>query len=43
MKAGDKVLLPEFGGQSVKLETGSSKKEFVLFRDEEILGKIEDA
>ncbi|TDH67717.1 hypothetical protein CCR75_001965 [Bremia lactucae] len=34
---GDKVLLPEYGGSSVKL----GEKEFFLFRDEDILGKLE--
>ncbi|RLN96653.1 hypothetical protein BBJ28_00020331 [Nothophytophthora sp. Chile5] len=34
---GDKVLLPEYGGSVVKLDD----KEFILFRDEDILGKLE--
>ncbi|KAF1791334.1 GroES chaperonin family [Phytophthora cactorum] len=34
---GDKVLLPEYGGSSVKL----GDKELFLFRDEDILGKLE--
>ncbi|RLN46163.1 hypothetical protein BBJ29_005551 [Phytophthora kernoviae] len=34
---GDKVLLPEYGGSSVKLDG----QEFFLFRDEEILGKLD--
>ncbi|KAG6577918.1 10 kda chaperonin [Phytophthora cinnamomi] len=34
---GDKVLLPEYGGSSVKLDG----QEFFLFRDEDILGKLE--
>ncbi len=34
---GDRVLLPEYGGQPVADE---SKDEFVLFRGEEILAKI---
>uniref|UniRef100_A0A7S0V5Z7 Protein groES n=1 Tax=Polytomella parva TaxID=51329 RepID=A0A7S0V5Z7_9CHLO len=36
VKEGDKVLLPEYGGNSVKL----AEKEFFLFRDEEILGVL---
>jgi chaperonin GroES len=35
---GDKVLLPEFGGTVVKLD---SKEELHLFRSDEILGKFE--
>ncbi|KAM3145214.1 hypothetical protein pb186bvf_002542 [Paramecium bursaria] len=34
VKVGDTVLLPDFGGQKVKLED----KEFYLFRDTDILG-----
>uniref|UniRef100_K3X7X4 10 kDa chaperonin n=1 Tax=Globisporangium ultimum (strain ATCC 200006 / CBS 805.95 / DAOM BR144) TaxID=431595 RepID=K3X7X4_GLOUD len=34
---GDKVLLPEYGGSVVKL----GSEEFHLFRDEDILGKLE--
>lgn len=34
---GDKVLLPEYGGSLVKLGT----EEFHLFRDEDILGKLQ--
>jgi len=41
VKEGDKVLLPDFGGQQIKLETGPAKKEFVLYRDEEILGILD--
>jgi len=37
VKAGDKVLLPEYGGQKVVLED----KEYQLFRDGDILGKFE--
>ena len=42
VKTGDKVLLPEFGGQAVRLDEGPQKKEFLLFRDEEILGILQD-
>ena len=34
---GDKVMLPEYGGQQVKLD----EKEYFLFRDEDILAKLE--
>ena len=35
VKAGDKVLLPEYGGHKIEIED----KEYYLFRDSEILGK----
>lgn len=38
VKAGDKVLLPNFGGAPVKV----GEEEFLLFSDREILAKIED-
>ena len=38
VKEGDRVLLPEFGGSNVKLED----KEYAVFRDEEIVGILED-
>mmetsp|Transcript_8778 Transcript_8778/g.14230 ORF Transcript_8778/g.14230 Transcript_8778/m.14230 type:complete len:100 (-) Transcript_8778:1320-1619(-) len=34
---GDKVLLPEYGGQNVKL----GEEEYQLFRNQDILGKFE--
>lgn len=37
IKSGDKVLLPEYGGHSVKL----GEEEFQLFREEDILAKFE--
>jgi len=37
VKVGDKVMLPEYGGQQVKLDD----KEYFLFRDEDILAKLE--
>ncbi|KAI8850145.1 chaperonin 10-like protein, partial [Chytridium lagenaria] len=37
VKAGDKVLLPQFGGSNVKV--GSD--EFLLFQEQEILAKLE--
>mmetsp|Transcript_10784 Transcript_10784/g.19672 ORF Transcript_10784/g.19672 Transcript_10784/m.19672 type:complete len:99 (+) Transcript_10784:49-345(+) len=36
VKEGDKVLLPDFGGNSIKL----LNKEYFLYRDEEILGVL---
>ncbi len=41
VKVGDKVLLPEYGGQIVSL-SDKEKDEMVLFRDEDILAKIEE-
>lgn len=38
VKEGDTVLLPEYGGTSVKL----GEKEYHLFRDEDILGTLRD-
>uniref|UniRef100_A0A2N9J712 Protein groES n=1 Tax=Fagus sylvatica TaxID=28930 RepID=A0A2N9J712_FAGSY len=38
VKEGDSVLLPEFGGTQVKL----GEKEFILYRDEDILGTLHD-
>ncbi|KAI1899304.1 hypothetical protein AGOR_G00060420 [Albula goreensis] len=38
VKAGEKVLLPEFGGTKVILED----KDYFLFRDGDILGKYVD-
>jgi len=38
IKAGDKVLLPGFGGQSLKV----GEEEYHLFRDSEILAKLSE-
>lgn len=38
VKAGDKVLLPSFGGNPLKI----GDDEFLLYTDKEILAKIED-
>uniref|UniRef100_T1IYU1 10 kDa heat shock protein, mitochondrial n=1 Tax=Strigamia maritima TaxID=126957 RepID=T1IYU1_STRMM len=38
VKAGDKVLLPEYGGTKINIDD----KEYFLFRDTDILGKWED-
>lgn len=38
LQAGDKVLLPEYGGTKVKLD---DQKEYHLFRESDILAKVE--
>jgi len=38
VKAGDKVLLPGWGGNSIKV----GEEEYFLFRDSEILAKIKE-
>ncbi|GLU18921.1 hypothetical protein SLE2022_351970 [Rubroshorea leprosula] len=38
VKEGDTVLLPEYGGTEVKL----GEKEYLLYRDEDILGTLHD-
>jgi len=38
VKAGDKVLLPSFGGNPVKV----GEEEYLLYTDKEILAKIEE-
>ncbi|CAK7326741.1 unnamed protein product [Dovyalis caffra] len=38
VKEGDTVLLPEYGGTQVKL----GEKEYVLYRDEDILGTLHE-
>ncbi|KOB51879.1 Small heat shock protein G1 [Operophtera brumata] len=40
VKVGDKVLLPEYGGTKVALE--NDDKEYHLFRESDILAKIEN-
>lgn len=43
IKVGDNVLLPEYGGRKIKLETGEQdSKEYHIFREEEILAKLEN-
>lgn len=37
VKAGDKVLLPEYGGQQVKL----GEEEFFIYRDTDVIAKLE--
>ena len=36
VKEGDKVLLPEYGGEKIKMD----EKEFFLFRETELLGVL---
>lgn len=38
VKTGDKVLLPEYGGQKIEIDS----KEYWLIRDSEILGKWQE-
>lgn len=38
LKIGDKVILPGFGGASVKLEKG--EEEYLLYRESDILAKV---
>ena len=35
VKAGDQVLLPEYGGNKIEID----KKEYFIFRDSDIIGK----
>lgn len=42
VKVGDQVLIPQFGGSTIKLK-GDENDEVILFRDSEILAKINDA
>jgi chaperonin GroES len=37
LKAGDKVILPNYGGTEVKLDD----KELIMYSEDEILGKLE--
>jgi chaperonin GroES len=42
VKVGDRVLLPEYGGHSVKLSSVKEEEDlYVLYRDEDILGKLQ--
>ncbi|ODV95747.1 hypothetical protein PACTADRAFT_49205 [Pachysolen tannophilus NRRL Y-2460] len=38
VKVGDKVLIPQFGGSSIKV----GQDEVILFRDAEILAKVQE-
>ncbi len=39
VKVGQKVLLPEYGGSAFKL---ADDKEYVIYKDEDLLGVLED-
>lgn len=43
LEVGDSVLLPEYGGTKVDLDNGMTEAdgEMILFRESDILGKIE--
>ncbi|CAL9727672.1 10 kDa heat shock protein, mitochondrial [Monosporozyma unispora] len=41
VKAGDQVLIPQFGGSTIKL-SDAENDEVILFRDSEILAKIKE-
>ena len=40
LKEGDNVLLPEYGGNNIKL--GADKEELFIYRDDDILGLLVD-
>ena len=40
VKVGDDVLLPEYGGSSIKL--GADKEELFIYRDDDIMGILEE-
>ena len=40
VKVGDQVLLPEYGGTSIKM--GSPPAELFIYRDNDILGILEE-
>lgn len=45
VKPGDQVLIPQFGGSPIKLATKTASEEadeVILFRDSEILAKIQE-
>ena len=41
LKVGDKVLLPQYGGTKVE-DVGDEEFDFMLFREDDILGKFDD-
>ena len=41
IKEGDRVLLPEYGGTKVDLDDNKEKKEYLLYRESDILAKLE--
>ena len=40
VKVGDHVLLPEYGGSTIKL--GESQEELIIYRDDDVLGVLEE-
>ena len=38
VKVGDHVLLPEYGGSTIKLD----KEELIIYRDDDVLGVLEE-
>ena len=40
VKVGDNVLLPEYGGSTIKM--GKEQEELHIYRDDDILGVLED-
>ena len=40
VKVGDHVLLPEYGGSTIKL--GEEQEELVIYRDDDVLGILEE-
>lgn len=42
VKVGDNVLLPEYGGRKVKVEEENEHKEYHLFKEGDILAKLEN-
>lgn len=41
LQQGDRVMLPEFGGHKVPVDEAEHEDDYVLFREEDILGKID--
>ena len=40
VKVGDNVLLPEYGGSTIKM--GADKEELFIYRDDDIMGILEE-
>ena len=41
VQVGDKVMLPEYGGHTLKFEDIPEGEEYILYRDEDILARFE--
>lgn len=41
LKEGDRVMLPEYGGQKVEGLFGSDEAEYFIYREDDIIAKIE--